>query len=76
MATEHQPAGEWLRTHWEELQQFNFRWVAATEEGLISTEDGIPITHEDLGMVMSRVAQTGLSERAVYAFVDFVRPET
>ena len=72
MTREHQPAGEWLRANWEELRQYNFQWVAATEHGLILSPGGTPITHEDLGVVMSAVAQTDLVGRAVYAFVDWV----
>ncbi|HEU0021280.1 MAG TPA: hypothetical protein VFR55_06360, partial [Dehalococcoidia bacterium] len=67
MAMDHQPAAIWFRENWEELRQYNFQWVAATDNGLIMSQDGTPLVREDLGELMSEVAQTGLGDGAVYA---------
>jgi hypothetical protein len=56
---------EWLRRNWDQLRQYNFEWVAATEERLVQHD-------AELSIVMQSVISQQLQEHVVYAFVDFV----
>lgn len=64
MSIEQFPGARWLQRNWNELQQFNFEWVAANGEGLIAHDS-------ELEIVMNEVIEENLVNHVVYAFVDF-----
>ena len=58
------PAETWLREHWQRVEEYNFQWVAVNSHDLIGHSS-------DLDRLMDMVEERGLTEDALYVFVEY-----
>jgi hypothetical protein len=68
MATDFPHGADWLARNWDELTPYAFQWVAATGDGLVEHA-------EALDAVLDAVERSGLTDDAVYAYVDITVEE-
>jgi|NOAtaT_7_FD_contig_41_5270885_length_486_multi_2_in_0_out_0_2 hypothetical protein len=68
MSIEQFPGARWLQNNWSELRVFNFQWIAASGDGIISH-------NPELEIVINEVIVRELTTQSVYAFVDFDEEE-